>query len=107
MARAYRTPPVALGGKIHDTAKLLGGFRPTRRLVFRLYGPGDPTCAKPPRFTTAQAVSGNGSYQSANFTPTAPGTYRWRATYTGDSANTARNGACNAPGESVTVTRAG
>src|SRR3712207_8162558 len=30
------------------------------------------------------AVSGNGDYESGNFTPTAPGTFYWVASYSGD-----------------------
>ena len=33
-------------------------------------------------------MSGNGTYGPASFTPTAPGTYDWIATYTGDPPNT-------------------
>jgi hypothetical protein len=99
------SPSVALGGKVHDTARLAGGHVPKGRLTFRLYGPGDPTCSKPPRFITTKPVSGNGSYSSADFTPTAVGTYRWRAFYMGDAGNKPVAGACNAEGESVAVTR--
>jgi hypothetical protein len=100
------SPGVALGGKVHDTARLTGGHAPKGKLTFRLYGPGDPTCAKPPAFTTVKTVSGNGTYQSADFTPKAAGSYRWRAVYSGDPGNPAVAGACSASGESVTVTRA-
>jgi hypothetical protein len=99
------SPSVALGGKAHDTARLTGGHAPTGRLTFRLYGPGDTTCSKAPRFVTTNTVSGNGMYRSDDFTPNAVGTYRWRATYSGDPGNRAVLGTCNAPGESVSVTR--
>jgi hypothetical protein len=100
------SPSVALGRKVHDTARLAGGHAPTGKITFRLYGPGDSGCSKPPKFTTSNRVSGNGTYRSADFTPAAVGTYRWRATYSGDTNNKATTGACNAPGESVTITRA-
>jgi hypothetical protein len=99
------SPSVALGGKVHDTARLAAGHAPTGRLTFRLYGPGDTTCSKAPLFVTTNTVSGNRMYRSADFTPNAVGTYRWRAVYSGDPGNRAVAGTCNAPGESVSVTR--
>jgi hypothetical protein len=96
---------VKLGGKVHDTATLAHGKSPTGKITFRLYGPGDASCSKAPKFTTTKTVSGNGSYRSADFVPKAVGTYRWRATYAGDARNAAVTGACNAPSESVTVTK--
>ena len=56
--------------------------------------------------TSQKPVSGNGAYASANFTPTAAGTYRWTANYSGDSDNAAATSPCNAAGESVTVVKA-
>ncbi|MFN2608074.1 MAG: Ig-like domain repeat protein [Acidimicrobiales bacterium] len=97
---------VAAGGQVHDTATLAGGFSPTGTVTFRLYGPNDATCSSAAAFTSAVAVSGNGSYPSANFTTTRPGTYRWTASYSGDTNNTAAASACNAANESVTVTKA-
>ncbi len=40
---------------------------------------------------------------SAAFTPTAAGTYRWRAFYSGDANNDAVSGPCNASNENVVV----
>jgi hypothetical protein len=97
------SPGVALGRKIHDTAKLRGGHNPTGKVTFRLYGPGDSRCSKRPRFTTTRKVAGDGSYPSASFTPKSTGTYRWRARYSGDSANKLAAGACKSRGESVTL----
>jgi hypothetical protein len=96
---------IVLGGKVHDTAALTRGYNSTGTLTFRLYGPNDPTCSRAPVFQTQRTVSGNGAYRSADFTPKAAGTYRWRASYGGDFRNKAVAGACNATGESVTVSR--
>jgi YVTN family beta-propeller protein len=98
--------PIAIGGTVHDTANLSGGHSPTGQLTFRLYRPGDSTCSLAPVFTDTKSVAGNGAYTSANFTPTAVGTYRWTAAYSGDGNNTAAAGACNAANESVSVTKA-
>ena len=51
-------------------------------------------------------VSGNGSYGPVSFTPDAPGTYHWKASYDGDAPNTlgtTHNAACNVTAESVVV----
>jgi hypothetical protein len=47
----------------------------------------------------------NGTAQSASFTPTHVGTYRWIATYVGDVNNVSVRGACGAAGEIATVAR--
>ncbi len=98
------SPGVALGGQISDTATLSGGSSPNGQITFRAYGPDDASCANPPAFTDTVNVSGNGGYDSANFTPTAAGTYRWIASYSGDANHQTATGACNDPNESVTVT---
>ncbi len=97
------SPAITLGGTISDTATLTGGANPTGTITFSLYGPDDATCGGGAIFTSPVAVNGNGSYASATFTPTAPGTYRWIATYSGDAANGVATGACNDPNESVIV----
>ncbi len=93
----------ALGTALGDTAALSGGNSPTGTITFTLYGPNDATCSTTAVFTSTVAVSGNGSYPSATFTPTTAGTYRWRAAYGGDTNNAAIAGACNAAGESATI----
>src|SRR6266511_1385247 len=95
---------IALGGQVHDTATLAGGSMPTGTIAFRLYGPDDAGCSNATVFTDTVSVgSGNGSYPSSNATPTAVGTYRWTASYSGDANNNAAASACNAAGEQVTV----
>jgi hypothetical protein len=94
---------ITLGGSVHDTATLAGGSAATGTITFRLYGPNDAGCSATPAFTDTMPVSGNGPYDSASFTPTAAGTYRWTASYGGDSNNNAVAGACNDANESVAV----
>jgi hypothetical protein len=51
-------------------------------------------------------VSGNGTYGPVSFTPDAPGTYHWVASYSGDSPNTnptSHNQACDDTNEDVVV----
>jgi hypothetical protein len=98
------SPGVVLGGQVHDTATISGGQSPTSYLHFKLYGPNDQTCSRPPVFATAVKISGDGSYSSGSFEPTQTGTYRFIASYSGDANNNPVSGACGAPGEQVTVT---
>jgi hypothetical protein len=99
---------VVLGsGQVSDTATLAGGAAPTGSVTLTLYGPNDADCSGTPVFTTTKSgVSGPGSYTSASFAPTTAGTYRWIASYSGDSDNGPVSGACNDPGESVVVAKA-
>ncbi len=98
---------VALGGKVHDEASLSGGSSPGGSITFRLYGPDDGSCANAPAYTSPPvAISGDGSYESAEFAPSAPGVYRWVASYSGDYSNEATAGACGETGETVTVSKA-
>lgn len=97
------SPSALLGGPVYDTATLAGGNAPTGTIAFRLYGPDDANCNGPVVFTTSTTVAGNGSYQSAAFTPSAAGTYRWTADYSGDGKNNAALSACNAASESVLI----
>ncbi|MBV8527045.1 MAG: beta-propeller fold lactonase family protein [Candidatus Dormibacteraeota bacterium] len=95
---------VPAGGRIHDTATLSGGQRPVGTINFALFGPGDASCASP--VATSQAtVNGNGAYTSAEFTTALPGTYEWRASYSGDASDRAAGPtSCTDPAESVVVT---
>ncbi|MCA1683969.1 MAG: hypothetical protein LC708_02425, partial [Actinobacteria bacterium] len=98
------SPVGAVGTPFHDTATLAGGNSPTGTITFNLYGPGDATCAGPPVFSPTVPVTGNGSYQSGDFTPAAPGIYRFRATYNGDPNNAATlPTSCTDPAEQILV----
>jgi DNA-binding beta-propeller fold protein YncE len=97
---------VALGGSVHDTATIAGGSSPGGQITYSLYGPNDATCSEAPEFTDSKPVSGNAAYDSADFTPTQLGTYRWTASYSGDANNNSAASACNAANESVTVSKA-
>ena len=92
-----------------DNATITGLVNPVAgaTVEFRLYGPNDATCAGAPIFTSPnRPVTLNGTTGTANsapYTPTAGGTYRWRAFYSGDANNNSINGACNAASENVNV----
>ena len=95
----------SLGDAIHDVATLSGGVDvPQGTITFSLYGPSDtPDCSGDPVFTDTVNVDGNGDYQSADFTPTAPGTYYWIASYSGDANNQSSTGSCGDEGETSTI----
>lgn len=96
------TSAVTVGLTITDTATLAGGFTPGGQLVFRAYGPEDPTCAAAPKYEEAVAVSGNGSFSPAGFAP-APGLYLWTVEYAGDANNAAASSACGAENQASAV----
>src|SRR5439155_20534030 len=76
-------------------------------ITFTLYGPNDTTCGYPPIFTKPMSVvssgGGAGTATSDPFTPSQAGTYRWRASYSGDTNNAATATACNDLGETSVV----
>ena len=100
------SPPVPVGGQLTDTATVTGLVNPSGGTVdFRLYGPDDETCARPPVFESlAVPLGADGRATSAPFTPARGGEYRWRAFYSGDANNNAVAGGCNEANENVTVT---
>jgi hypothetical protein len=72
---------------------------------FRLYGPDDESCSRPPVFESlGRPLGADGSAVSEPFTASRPGVYRWRASYSGDASNDAVSAPCNAANENVTVT---
>lgn len=97
------SPGNLLGAPIRDVATLSGAFNPTGTLTFRAFGPNNANCLGAAAFTGAVAVNGNGVYNSAWFTPTAVGTYRWTVSYSGDTNNSPASSPCNAPNESVAI----
>ena len=102
---------VLLGNPISDTATLSGtshqpdGDPAGGTITFNVYGPDDTDCSGDPAFTATVDVSGDDDYSSGDFTPTAAGTYRWVAEYSGDAPNTLGAGptACDDANESVVV----
>lgn len=97
---------VSAGNAISDSATLSGGYNPTGTITFRAYGPDDANCSGTAAYTsTAVTVNGNGTYGPVSFMPSAAGTYRWIASYSGDANNNSVAGACNDTGETDTVNK--
>ncbi len=99
------SPSVALGGAVNDTAVISGGYKANGTVTFKLYGPNDAACAGPPVFTSFVGVAS--PTVSGAYAPTAPGTYRFVATYSGDAANAPASNGCADPSEAVVVAAAG
>ena len=101
--------PVPVGSAIHDVATLTGPFGvPDKSLVtFNVYASSDSTCATPlnasPIASVSNTTGANPTYTSADYTPAHPGTYKWIASFAGDTDNHSVAGACNAANESSVV----
>ena len=98
------SPSVTLGGQVTDTAVVSGRVNPVAGATvdFLLYGPDDATCAGAPDVPVTGAAGGRErGRDSEPFTPAAPGTYRWRAFYSGDANNEPVSGACDDANENV------
>jgi hypothetical protein len=97
---------VSVGGTVSDTATLSAGVGPTGTIIFDAYGPADTSCSNTPAFTATKSVTGNGDVSSGTFTPTSAGTYRWTATYSGDTNNAAAATSCNDAHSTAAVSQA-
>ena len=99
-------PPATIGDSISDVATL-SGVTPTAggTITFKLYGPNDANCTGTVVDTKVVNVSGPGNYPSGAVTPTAVGTYRWTANYSGDANNQSASSLCNAANESSLIVK--
>ena len=95
----------AIGDAVHDIATLSGATANAGgTITFNLYGPSDtPDCSGNAVFTATVNVSGNGNYNSGNFTPSTAGKYYWVASYSGDVNNLPSSGSCGDQGETSTI----
>jgi uncharacterized repeat protein (TIGR01451 family) len=100
------TGAVTVGQAINDVATLSAAFNPTGTISFEVFGPDDVACESPTAVLPDQTVSGNADYMSGDYLPSAAGTYRWIAHYSGDSNNEPAKTGCNDPGESSVVNKA-
>ena len=66
---------IVLGGSFHDVATLTpptGAAIPTGTITFNVYGPGDPTCAGNPTFTSTNDVNAAGTGRHRPTSPRRP-----------------------------------
>ena len=104
---AVNDATITFGQSFTDTATITvpaGAPAPTGDVDFFVYGPNNATCTGAPFASSLnRPVGAGGTATSGTFTPTAPGTYRVIAVYSGDANYTPVSGACNDPGETVVV----
>ena len=96
-----------VGVTLNDSATLSGASNPSGNIEFKLWGPDNPTCdlaVEAAKFTQSVALSGNSASTTGGHQTTQTGTYRWTATYAGDSNNNAAESGCQA--EQVVVSAA-
>lgn len=95
------TASIRAGQTAQDQATLTAHASATGTITFDLYG--NNTCTGTPAFSSSVAVEGGGTYTSAAHTLSTAGTYYWKATYSGDSANESATHACAVTSEITTV----
>lgn len=93
-------------GEVYDTATLSGGLSPTGTVSFALFGPNDPTCARPPVFTSVKPVNGGGvapvTVDSDHAFLATEGVYHFVASYSGDALHApAGPTACADPSQAI------
>ncbi|MDQ6726001.1 MAG: Ig-like domain repeat protein, partial [Actinomycetota bacterium] len=102
------SPSVPAGGFVFDTATVTG-FNPTGTVTFRLFSDAACTVQVPGGTSTNPVSATNPTTSTAtsnNFTLNATGTYRFVATYNGDTNNAVVTTACADPAEQVVITTA-
>lgn len=96
-----------VGGLITANAELASAHNPTGSVTLRAWDPSDFECFGEPVFTSAPIpVTENGTYGTRGFSPDMVGSYRWKATYSGDASNEPATSACNVSGSISTVKNA-
>ena len=100
LTAAAPTATVGLAVNSPISASLKGGAAETGTVTFSVFGPqaSPPTsCGSPTAIVGHASVQSDGTFTPDEaFTPSAPGTYWWYASYGGDSTNTASASACGA-----------
>jgi uncharacterized protein YjbI with pentapeptide repeats len=86
---------ITIGASANDTATLVGAYSPTGTVTFTAYS--DAACSTL-AFTSTNPVSGS-SVTSGSYRPPVPGTYYWRAAYSGDANNNGFVTSCGSNGE--------
>jgi len=95
-----------IGSPIGDTATLSAttGGHGTGTITFNAYAPTDTQCSSAV-FSKQVPVTGDGTYGPVSFVPgNGAGSYRWTASYGGDSADNSVSGACGDALETSVVT---
>ena len=88
-----------IGTTLQDSATLAGtsNLLGTGSITFKLFGPGDGSCASAIHTETVTAVKTNGPFNTTTgFTAKTVGTYQWTAAFSGDANNAAVASKCGA-----------
>ncbi|HEX3614218.1 MAG TPA: pentapeptide repeat-containing protein [Sporichthyaceae bacterium] len=95
-----------VGVHINDQVTLSGGTVAVGgTITVTAYGPDDTGCTTVANTSPPITVTANGTYTSAAFAPTVPGTYYFIASYSGDAVNNGpKAGTCGDANESVVIT---
>jgi uncharacterized repeat protein (TIGR01451 family) len=97
--------PGTMGQTIHDQATLSGSNSATGSITWKIYSSSDTKCSNA-LGAVSEGVNGDGTYTSPAYTPNAPGSYQWVATYSGDAQNLSAVTSCNDPNEQSLVSPA-
>jgi hypothetical protein len=92
-----------LGGAVIDTATLSNITPSNSTVTFSLYGPGNPLCIPAAAFTAQVAHNRDSVVVSPAFVPTAAGTYRFVARYSGNAWNRSATTSCSNTAQHVVV----
>ena len=79
-----------VGTTLQDSATLsaAGTLDGSGSITWDLYGPGDSACTTPIHTETVSDITSAGPWSTtAGYVPTAPGTYNWVASFSGDLSN--------------------
>jgi hypothetical protein len=94
------------GQPIDDVATLSGGNKPSGTITWTVYSASDKWCSKPLYTTASVPVNGDGNYTSPGYTPAAPGSYQWVASFSGGGRDNDVATKCNDANEVSTVSKA-
>lgn len=94
-----------VGNPVTATASIQEGAIPGGQVTFRAFSPGDANCSGAAAFNSTVAVSGNGSYRSAQFVPGRVGSFRWVVSYSGDANHAPTATGCGAVRSAVSQAR--
>ena len=88
-----------------DTATFVNAYNPTGSVTFTLYS--DSACTVSTGLTGSGTISNGSATFSGSFTPTAAGTYYWKASYAGDANNNGFTTGCGDANEQLVISQGG
>jgi hypothetical protein len=87
------------GNPIHDAATVTGSNGAAATITWNVYAASDNSCSTPLNSSPlTQKITGDGTYNSPDYTPSSTGDYQWVASYSNATINGIQS-ACNDPNE--------